>query len=232
MLLKDYKEGFDIGLDLLSCQGRVNEYQHFYGPNLFPSEVPELQTMALTTYHLMQQISEFVRGKVWESLKYDDTQVSVAEQGFETSISTLRALYYNSDRLREMESGPKVPVASHTDPGFFTIIHSVDAACGLEFHNGSGWEEFLPEVNEVLVHWGDFLQLISGGRFTANKHRVVEKPQERLSQCFFHNPDYSARFPIKDSVSEEAGRQIFCCSIGYSGNEEELYRDHMDNRLT
>ncbi|KAF9581549.1 hypothetical protein BGW38_001391 [Lunasporangiospora selenospora] len=61
--------------------------------------------------------------------------------------------------------------------------------------------------SRLVVNGGDYLSLLTGGKFISPLHRVVSNGQEeRYSMCCFYYPDYDAKIPllVKDKVEGQA----------------------------
>lgn len=86
----------------------------------------------------------------------------------------------------------------HTDIGAITLLWADHAPGGLEvaINGGKDWVSVLIPDDVWLLQAGDLLNLWTGGRIPANKHRVANPPREqasiaRRSIVYFHHPDPS-----------------------------------------
>lgn len=79
---------------------------------------------------------------------------------------------------------------AHCDSGFLTLLLQ-DEVGGLEVLSGDGrWVPAPPAPRALVCNLGEVLQLLSGGRYRATVHRVLQPPpgRRRLSAPFFWNP--------------------------------------------
>ncbi|CAA2987357.1 1-aminocyclopropane-1-carboxylate oxidase homolog 1-like [Olea europaea subsp. europaea] len=98
-------------------------------------------------------------------------------------------------------------ITKHSDLGFLTILlqNQID---GLQIFFQNQWVDVQPIRGALVINIGDLLQLVSNGKFTSNKHRVVaNRLGPRISiACFFSGPinmDKVFYGPIKELISEE-----------------------------
>ena len=61
-------------------------------------------------------------------------------------------------------------------------------------------------AGSLTTNIGDYVALLTGGRFHSPLHRVVTGAQERTSFVFFSYPDYDARIP---AVSDAGSYSLF-----------------------
>ena len=226
---KDFKEGYDFGVDLLTQKGRTKEYRHFFGPNIFPEEIPEIKKITPDCLSFFKKISGIIRNYILEDLKTKNYFLA-SKNFFNRSVDTLRVLNYNISN-RSKDNFFTTPLIKHKDPGLFTCIHTNKS--GLEFYNSEikKWQPILVNQDQLIVIWGQFLEMITNGKYKASLHRVKKIQENKMSLCFFHNPNYDATSKQSSENTTIAGRQIFCYSIGCEGNEEDLYKDHLEKRV-
>ncbi|CAA2987352.1 1-aminocyclopropane-1-carboxylate oxidase homolog 1-like [Olea europaea subsp. europaea] len=105
------------------------------------------------------------------------------------------------------ESELTLGTAKHSDPGFLTILlqNQIDS---LQIFFQNQWVDVQPIPGAFVINIGDLLQLVSDGKFTSNKHRVVaNRLGPRISiACFFSGPIHMDKIfygPIKELISEE-----------------------------
>lgn len=90
----------------------------------------------------------------------------------------------------------------HTDWGLLTVI-TYNGVDGLEFFDRrtNSWQ-VLPYVeNGIVINAGDYLKLLSGGRYHSPVHRVVlpKSEKNRMSFVFFFYPRYDSIIPKRQS---------------------------------
>lgn len=94
----------------------------------------------------------------------------------------------------------------HSDPSFLTVLLQ-DAMGGLQvLLQDAAWVEVPAVAGALVVNVGDYLQLVSNGRFRSVEHRVVASSVgPRISvACFFRPADTTVLRPIVSDDGEEA----------------------------
>jgi len=109
------------------------------------------------------------------------------------STAVMRTVYYPP--VPESVPAGTVRCATHSDWGSLTLLLQ-DEVGGLEVLSRAGlWVPAPPVPGAVLVNVGDLLEIWTGGRILATKHRVRlpeeerQKKAGRLSLVFFGGPD-------------------------------------------
>ena len=76
-----------------------------------------------------------------------------------------------------------VGLAPHTDSSLFIILHSRTE--GLQIFKGLGWIIVHPNPDALTVNLGDFLHILSNGRFVSVLHRAaVNQKYHRISVAY------------------------------------------------
>jgi isopenicillin N synthase-like dioxygenase len=187
----DIKESFYCGMRYPAEHPYVQAGYQTYGPNQWPTEVPEapevcesyIQTMLALSQRLMQVMA---------------LSLSLPEHHFDpTSDSpmvTLRMIRYpaHPEDADELTFG----AGAHTDWGALTILAQDDCG-GLEVQMPDGtWVEAPPLAGSFVVNLGDMIPRWTNGLYNSNPHRVRNRHsggRERYSIPFFYEPDYMAR---------------------------------------
>lgn len=103
-------------------------------------------------------------------------------------------------------------LAQHTDTSLVTILQA--QTIGLQiFRDDVGWISVQPVRGALTVNLGDFIHILSNGRFVSVLHRVVVNPVQRFSVAYFYYP------PLDFVVSPLLSR-----SLGDSGQIVARYR--------
>jgi len=84
----------------------------------------------------------------------------------------------------------------HTDWGWITLIMQQEDVTGLELWHDEEWHPIPPVRGSLLVNIGDYVSLLTGGRFKSPLHRVTTSNKERTSFTFFFYPSYDAEIPM------------------------------------
>ncbi|XP_047062630.1 2-oxoglutarate-dependent dioxygenase 11-like [Lolium rigidum] len=93
----------------------------------------------------------------------------------------------------------------HSDGSFITILLEVNSVQGLQIRRQGAWVPVKPHRDALLVNVGDFLEIMSNGRYKSIEHRVtINANKERLSISAFHVPKYDGIVsPVPGSIQEE-----------------------------
>lgn len=88
-----------------------------------------------------------------------------------------------------------------------TLILSPSKTVGLQLFHEKAWHDVPSLENTMVVNGGDYLSLLTGGKFISPLHRVVSNGQEeRYSMCCFYYPDYKAKIPLLVKEDEFKGQ--------------------------
>jgi isopenicillin N synthase-like dioxygenase len=93
--------------------------------------------------------------------------------------------YYPHPQEEEIQSGG-VWLKGHTDMGTLTLLYSQPVAAlqilSTEPDGSRKWRWIKHIENSLVVNAGDVLDFLSGGKYKATVHRVVQPPQDQ-QQC-------------------------------------------------
>jgi len=123
------------------------------------------------------------------------------------NASALRSLYYPA--IQGFPPEGLVRCSEHSDYGTFTLLFQ-DEYPGLEVKlTSGGWVSADPIPGTILVNIGDLLEMWTGGRYPATRHRVIipeeeiKKSAPRQSIVFFVHPDNQVVVkPVDDSADD------------------------------
>ncbi len=189
----DYKEIFDSG----PHQEVKEEFRdlRYYSKNLWPDQLPYFEENINNYYDLCTDIGMNVLSFIEHSLNFSK---NFFRDKFENQMSLLRCNYYPP--RKSTLSNKNYGIAPHTDYGCLTILIT-DNNPGLEIKNPSNdWELVLPEEGEVVVNFGDMLELWSNKKIKATSHRVYGNNNKRFSIPFFFNPQYDTIISKKNNI--------------------------------
>ncbi|KAL9411080.1 hypothetical protein AB3S75_044792 [Citrus x aurantiifolia] len=113
---------------------------------------------------------------------------------------TIGNSYYPECPQPELSIG----IATHSDPGFVTVLIQ-DQIGGLQVFHEDQWFDIAPVPEALVVNLGYMMQLITNDKFKSAYHRVLSnKEGSRISiGSFFMNNSCSRRYgPIKELLSE------------------------------
>jgi isopenicillin N synthase-like dioxygenase len=180
--------------------------------NIWPLRFNHSNQLVLNKlYSLKAELSNIIAKLITKYL-IKESIINEYENDFQTGgdkISLMRLFHYfpsNSVTLSSMREGTDQSLGSsaHTDWGFITIILQDDCG-GLQFLHNDLWESVDPLPGSLVVNGGDYLRLLSRGRYISPIHRVLSPiDRERLSFVFFYYPGFYSRIPSAlNFLSEE-----------------------------
>ncbi|KAI4968087.1 hypothetical protein ZWY2020_005435 [Hordeum vulgare] len=93
----------------------------------------------------------------------------------------------------------------HSDGSFLTILLEVNAVQGLQIRRQGAWIPVKPRVDSLLVNVGDFLEIMTNGKYKSIEHRVtINAQKERLSISAFQVPKYDGIIsPVLGTANEK-----------------------------
>ena len=193
----EVKEAFSYGYNWLPEKTPENPLQ---GLNIWPEshQLPmNFREILKNSFRNMCEISEALSKGYSLSLGYPENYLGDFCRKGDT-ISLMRLFHYfpynkapeNTSQMKKIGS------SEHTDWGFLTVILQENDVPGLQVFYESEWRDVEPIENTLVVNCGDYLSLLTGGRYISPLHRVVSEGKERCSAVFFYYPDYDARIPL------------------------------------
>ncbi len=194
----DYKEYFQIGLELPRDDPAVLAGQPLRGPNQWPAGMPQFREALGAYFEAVASCGQALLRAVAASLEVDPGFFS---DKYDKPLQRTQCVYYPPHPPEH--EGELFGVAPHTDYGCVTLLWQDDVG-GLEVQDRSGtWVQAPPIEGTLVVNIGDLLALWSGGRYHSNLHRVTNRSgRERLSIATFYDPDFVA---VVDPRDLEAG---------------------------
>lgn len=174
-------------------------------PNRWPQELRaqdvELlealpQALRAIAMRLAQGLAE--EAKMRGLLTHEDS-VDCANGG--DGLEVLRVFHYlpyEPDRCsgRAPADAELVWSSDHTDWGSLTLIAQADTGGGgLQLFKDGAYKNVLPHNDSLIINGGDWLELVSRGRFRSPLHRVRQPLGENLERTafvYFHYPADSA----------------------------------------
>jgi isopenicillin N synthase-like dioxygenase len=166
-----------------------------WSPNLWPANLPELQS-SWTVYHrAMQQLADRL-------MRLFALALSLPETYFDSYIDHaacgLRGICYPA-RTTPPEPG-QLRAGTHTDYGTLTLLRQ-DAVGGLEVTTRDGrWVGVESVPDAFVVNIGDLMAGWTNDRWRSTVHRVTDPPatagqayRRRFSMPFFHNANWDAQ---------------------------------------
>ena len=184
----DYKEYYQIGLELPRDDPAVLAGQPLRGPNQWPADLPQFQTALTRYFDEIAVCGADVLRAVAVSLGAD---AAFFADKYDKRLQRTQAVYYPPHP--PAAEGEVFGVAPHTDYGCVTLLWQDDVG-GLEVQDLSGaWVAAPPIPGTLVVNIGDLLARWSNDRYRSTLHRVTNRSgRERLSIATFFDPDFVA----------------------------------------
>lgn len=198
------KEGYAYGYNwgTAGAKSKVNEMQV---DNIWPTNLDEISRETLNgVYSDDVGLAEYLSALIFERLTSD--LGSNALKGFVEggeSISLMRLFHYLPANKTFIPRDRHILGSSpHTDWGYLTLILQDDCG-GLQFLREEVWVDIPAVPGTMVVNAGDYLALLSKGRYRSPIHRVVSPlERERLSFVFFYYPGFDSILPTMQVETE------------------------------
>lgn len=190
----DYKEYYQIGLELPRDDPAVLAGQPLRGPNQWPDAVAGFRQAFEQYFEEIARCGQTLLRGVAASLGVaDDFFVGK----YHKPLQRTQAVYYPPHP--QNHASELFGVAPHTDYGCVTLLWQDDVG-GLEVMDRSGaWMSAPPIPGTLVINVGDLLHRWSNDRYFSNNHRVTNRSgRERLSIATFYDPDYTATVDPRD----------------------------------
>lgn len=198
----DFKESYDLGVDLPVDHPDVIAGKPFSAPNVWPRT--DGFKSAISTYHdAMMELSERL---VTLTAKGLGLGADFFDGAMRNPVGNLRLLHYPASYESDKTEG----CGAHTDYGFMTILAQDDVG-GLQVQNSDGqWLDIPPRPGQFVVNLGDLLTRWTGGRYQARHHRVVGGlGQDRYSIPFFLDPNVDADVSVVPTCLDEQSAALY-----------------------
>lgn len=190
----DYKEYYQIGLELPRDDPAVLAGQPLRGPNQWPDEVPGFREAFTRYFEEIGICGQALLSAVAVSL---GIAPDFFVDKYDKPLQRTQAVYYPPHPVNH--EGELFGVAPHTDYGCVTLLWQDDVG-GLEVLNTTGqWVSALPVPDTLVINIGDLLHRWSNNRYISSQHRVTNRSgRERLSIATFYDPDFTAMVDPSD----------------------------------
>lgn len=189
---KDFREQIDIGTERETLKWDTNSplWHRLEGPNLWPTQIPELKNVFLQWHKQTQNACLKLLKAFAKSLNLND-------DAFEKLYG--RNSYEHCKLLRypAQNTSSKQGVGSHKDGGLITFVLQ-EKQSGLQALINGEWISVPPLEGTVVVNIGEFLELATNGYLKATIHRVNLSAKERFSIAYFLGVQLDKDIPIFD----------------------------------
>ena len=194
----DLKEGFYVGRD------GPPDTRPLHGPNVWPSEVPELAFETTAWMHRMEIIGQQVLRAMAAGLGLEGGHFA---EHLTSDPTVLFRIFRYPPQPEELHG--RWGVAEHSDYGLLTLL-AHDGTPGLQVRIGDDWIDVDPDPTLIVCNIGDMLDRLTSGRYLSTPHRVRNAAHtDRISMPFFLDPSWTADvspLPLSDGWSAPADR--------------------------
>nr|CAB3456107.1 unnamed protein product [Digitaria exilis] len=145
---------------------------------------------------------------------------------------------YVSQALR-MTYYPACPVAHdnvlgispHCDISTLTLVWELNLVEGLQIKRQGAWVPIKPQSNALVVNVGDFLEILTNGKYQSIEHRVTVNPhKERMSISAFHLPKFDMSVgPLSEIVGQDLRK---CKTLKVDDVAKVVFSSKLDGKKT
>lgn len=182
----DFKEAFDMALDLPLDDPDVRAGKPFHGPNVYPPEPEDFAPAMRAYYAAMLDLARllarvFALGLGLPEAFFDDE--------IDKPLAQLRVLHYPPQGGDI--TGEWIGIAEHSDYGLVSIL-AQDEVGGLQLRNADGeWIAAPPLPGSFVCNLGDAMARWTNELWPATPHRVINTAgRDRYSAVLFFDPNY------------------------------------------
>jgi len=193
-LLSDYKEAFNVGLELAADDPEVLDGKPFRGVNLWPA-IAGWRDTVLAYYDACWALGRRIHRGLALDLGIEE---DFFDDKLDAPLAILRMLHYPPQPQRR-DLSPDSGAGMHTDYGNLTIL-STDGVAGLQVRARSGaWLDAPHHPGAFVCNIGDCLMRWTNDVYVSTPHRVAIPAQDRYSVAFFLDPNPDARVEVLQS---------------------------------
>jgi isopenicillin N synthase-like dioxygenase len=218
------KEGFAYGYSFEDREGAGNgdsdgttggdsEFRNaLEGDNVWPAE--ELFTgkkIMKLMFDMSTRIATNIVNSVSASYKHHTKEDLglILDGGDRISIMRLFHYFAKSDKsvIGDRAEESIIGSSPHTDWGLLTVITQQEQIGGLQALYNGNWVDVPSDIpGSVVVNGGDFLSLLSKGRYKSPVHRVQSpKSSDRMSYVYFFYPNFDTPLDMACTLKDEGG---------------------------
>lgn len=191
-------EAYDIGLELSAQDHDFLAGNIFYGPNTWP-DLLGFKRAVYSYYEAVSHLSKLLTHTMEAAL---GLRVNTLTNMMRKPTAQLRLIHYPENQIKCRDAHSHSMMGAHTDYEFFTLLYQTMP--GLQTVNVQGkWLDAPPIPNTLVMNVGDMAEVISGGRYRSNPHRVLNTGKERFSMPYFAAFDYQAEIRPMVATSSE-----------------------------
>lgn len=184
----DIREAYKVALDLDTNDPDYVAGISLYGPNVWPTGMPEFRDTIYCVYEHFQTLSKIIFRVFAIGLELPENYF---EKLIVKSASVMNVNYYpaTDPSHHDQMSG----IGAHSDYEAFAMLWQDDTG-GLEIESLQGeWQEVRPIKSALVINIGDLMSRWTNDRFRATRHRMINTyGKERISFACFGNTNYHA----------------------------------------
>ncbi|KAF8917770.1 hypothetical protein EDD21DRAFT_306362 [Dissophora ornata] len=215
-------------------------YEGLQGPNQWPAStlalLPKFKPSILEFMDRLEILSQHLMEAVALSLDLEATY-------FKDLFGKSPYYRLKCARYPSVEKAATIGCGAHKDTGFMTVLLQ-DMVGGLQGQvpKTGRWMDTRPVPETFVVTMGESIEKLTGGRYHATVHRVLNNTsgQDRYSIPFFFDPTLDAKipyriqektFPLKRSKSSSTSMMSSAPLSPVSVSDEELSsdEDHLES---
>ena len=182
----DFKEAFNIGLELAPDHPEILACSPFRGPNYWP-DLLGWRAEILTVYDRFWETGKLIHKGFCLDLGLEE---NFFDDKIDAPIATLRLLHYPA---RSAGDAAQLGAGQHTDYGNITLL-ATDGVAGLQVRPRQGdWMDAPTLPGALICNIGDCLMRWTGDVYLSTPHRVKRPTSDRYSIAFFLDPNPDAR---------------------------------------
>ncbi len=179
-------EAYDIGTELPATDADFLAGNIFYGPNTWP-DLDGFRLAISNYFSAVRRLADALVPAIECALALPAGSIS---QLMDKPTSQMRLIHYPA-QLPTQAATASVNMGAHTDYEFFTLLFQTQP--GLQTMDVRGeWIDAPPIPGTLVMNLGDLAEVISGGRYRSNPHRVLNGSTARLSIPYFAAFNYHA----------------------------------------
>jgi isopenicillin N synthase-like dioxygenase len=203
------KESFSLGAE--TATGDVDVDRVWFAPNVWPAEVPRLQSLVTRYTAAMRAVSDDLLALFCHALQLPG---NVFRDLASMPTWTMNINHYPPVSVVGEPQPGQFRIGPHTDFGTVTILDREPGAGGLQVYSDTGgWQDAPYDPAALTVNIGDLLEYWSGRRWPSGRHRVLppqpDAPEEDLvSLIYFYEANHDALItPLEPPIGRIAGLQ-------------------------
>ncbi|UCS94274.1 isopenicillin N synthase family oxygenase [Echinicola marina] len=180
----DLKEFYHVGQDLSHIPDN-DPLKKDYPPNVWPTEIPAFQEVALQVFATIENAGKAM-------LRAIALHLELPEDYFEDKVlhgnSILRPIHYFPIQNPEEVPSDAVRAAEHGDINLITLLMGASAD-GLQVLRKDGhWIPITALPEQLVVNVGDMLERLTNKKLKSTIHRVVNPPKEKMNSSRYSIP--------------------------------------------